>query len=58
MRITVEQQLPTTLGTLRKFVDAATRLVDADTTALVTIWSDPNSARFLRVCSATELEES
>lgn len=58
MRITVEQQLPADLGTLRKFLDAATRLVDADMTALVTIRSDANSTRFLSVCSARELKES
>jgi len=35
MRIIIEQQLPTDLSILRKFVDKATSLVDADMTAIV-----------------------
>jgi hypothetical protein len=53
MRVIAEQPLPTDLGTLRKFVDKATRLVEADVTSVVSYQKDG----YLRVCAAKELED-
>jgi hypothetical protein len=56
MRITVEQTLPTDLGTLRRFIDKATALVDADVTSLVTYVSYDKNGGYLSICAARELE--
>jgi hypothetical protein len=56
VRIIVEQQLPTDLGTLRQFTEDATRLVDADMTAYVTFETD-GSSRWLRICKAQHPSE-
>ena len=60
MKITVEQELPCDLGTLRRFLEAATRLVSSDMTAYVSYVDESNkflaSNKYLRICSAKELE--
>lgn len=53
MKTTVEQAIPTDLGTFRKFLDEATRLVGADMTAQV---SAPGNF-MLRICATKEFEE-
>lgn len=51
MRIIADQPLPTDLGSLRKFVDQATSLVDADMTSYVSYYDG-----VLRVTAVREIE--